>query len=251
MLKHLVIAVMSFTRIPLPHKWINFQTVDASKSMMFFPFTGAIIGGVCWLLWYLLHPILPHDLLAVIFIAVPIIMTGAYHEDGFADMCDSYGGYTRERMLEIMKDSRIGAYAGIGITLILLSKFVLLKDIKIELLPLAIMSAMVAGRFCIMLPFRFYPYVGHTKGTGYMSAFNWWTWLAALTITLILLFLVNGFTLGLFILFITQGVVLLMGVYCKRRYGGVTGDIGGAMEQVGEVVVYLLFMLMSYGTLSF
>lgn len=250
MVTSFVLALMSFTRIPVPYQWFPFHHMDVNRSMMFFPLIGALIGSICWVAWYMLHAILPLEVLVLILLMIPIIVTGAYHEDGFADVCDSYGGYTKEKRLLIMKDSRIGAFAAIGIVLLLLTKFILLKNIQSQQIPVALFCALVLGRLCAMLPFKLYPYSGRDKRTATILNVHTRTLFIAFVSGISILVFVLGVPLAFFLFFITQGLIVLSAFYFNRLYGGLTGDVGGAMEQMGEVLTYFSFMVISHGTLS-
>lgn len=91
--------------------------------------------------------ILPLKVAVLLSMIASIWITGAFHEDGFADACDGFGGgYTKERILEIMKDSRIGAFGAIGIILLLILKFLLLSEINPMMIPIAIVSGHAISR---------------------------------------------------------------------------------------------------------
>ncbi|KAJ3057779.1 hypothetical protein HDU99_007134, partial [Rhizoclosmatium hyalinum] len=117
-------AVMFFTRLSVP-RWVNHSMYWLSLGTMYFPLIGVIVGafGVFWFsLAYHLFPgstIIP----AVIYSMATIRFTGAFHEDGLADMCDGFGGgWKRESILRIMRDSANGTFAGLGLILFQLTK---------------------------------------------------------------------------------------------------------------------------------
>jgi adenosylcobinamide-GDP ribazoletransferase len=113
-------------------------------STRYFTLVGIVIGSSCAATYWLAHLILPDAIAVVISVAVGVLMTGAFHEDGWADFCDAFGGYNnRARTLEIMTDSRIGSYGAIGLVLLLLLKVVSLNSMT----PLATVAAL-----CIMHP---------------------------------------------------------------------------------------------------
>lgn len=251
---YFVLALVSFTRIPVRGSWLSSDQLSGmkpSKSMAFFPLIGALLGCICWIAWYLVKGFVPADALAFVLLVIPIILTGAYHEDGFADVFDSYGGYTRDQRLAIMKDSRVGAFGAIGITLLLLTKFILLKDTRVELMPEALIAALVLGRACAMIPFRIYPYIGQTSRNANLLAFGNATLFIALATSMGILYLFLGIKLTVLSFVVAQSVVLFSSMYFNRVFGGLTGDVGGALEQIGELSAYTFFMLLSYGSIHF
>ena len=103
-------AVMFYTRIPVP-SWVNHDADYLNKATKYFPLIGWIVGIIAVLVFvganYLFNP----SIAIIISMAASVLLTGAFHEDGFADVCDGFGGgWTKEKILMIMKDSRVGAY---------------------------------------------------------------------------------------------------------------------------------------------
>src|SRR5258708_3410401 len=116
-------AVMFLTRISVP-KNIDHSAEYLEKSPKYFPVTGWIVGGISALLFLVFSRYISTDIGVLASMIAGILTTGAFHEDGFADTCDAFGGgWTKEKILQIMKDSRIGAFGAIGLLAILSSKF--------------------------------------------------------------------------------------------------------------------------------
>ena len=121
-------AVMFLTRLPVP------RTVDHSPEYMrpaprYFPAVGWIVGGIASLFYFLFSRYISADIGILASMIATLLVTGAFHEDGFADVCDGFGGgWTKEKILLIMKDSRIGAFGAIGLIAVLSSKYLLLKE---------------------------------------------------------------------------------------------------------------------------
>ena len=114
---------MFFTRIPIPFK-IPYSNEIMNQSQKYYAAIGLLVGAFNALIYTICQFILPIDISIIISIIVSVLLTGAFHEDGFTDVCDSFGGgYGKEKILTIMKDSRIGAYGVIGVILLLLLKF--------------------------------------------------------------------------------------------------------------------------------
>jgi adenosylcobinamide-GDP ribazoletransferase len=122
-------AIMFLTRIRVP------TTIDHSPEYLqqaprYFPVVGWIVGALSALVFLVFSRYISFDIGILAAMITGILVTGAFHEDGFADVCDGFGGgWTKEKILIIMKDSRIGAYGAIGLIAILGSKFLLLREL--------------------------------------------------------------------------------------------------------------------------
>ena len=139
-LKIFFTAVQYYTRIPCP-RWVGHSQDQLNEASKYFPLMGWIVGGASAGVFYLAQFIFPVSISVLLSMAAGILLTGAFHEDGFADTCDGFGGgWTKAEVLEIMKDSRIGSYGTIGLVLILLSKF-LFTNIPNTAIPLALWVA--------------------------------------------------------------------------------------------------------------
>ncbi|WP_431217820.1 adenosylcobinamide-GDP ribazoletransferase [Puia sp. P3] len=107
-----------------------YEPVYLQQAPRYFPVIGWIVGGVSILSFLVLSRYVSTDAGILAAMITGLLVTGAFHEDGFADVCDGMGGgFSKEQVLRIMKDSRIGAYGAIGLIAILGSKFVLLKEL--------------------------------------------------------------------------------------------------------------------------
>jgi adenosylcobinamide-GDP ribazoletransferase len=119
-------ALMFYTRIPCP-KWVDHDAEYLNSATKYFPLIGWIVGTLSAITFILAQQLLPLSVAVICSIVIGVLITGAFHEDGFADVCDGFGGgWTKERILDIMKDSRVGAYGVIGMVLLLLLKYELI-----------------------------------------------------------------------------------------------------------------------------
>ena len=122
-------ALMFFTRIPIPFK-IPYSNEIMNQSQKYYAAIGLLVGLFNAVIYTICQFILPVDISIIITMIASVLLTGAFHEDGFTDVCDSFGGgYGKEKIMTIMKDSRIGAYGVIGAILLLLLKYTSLKHI--------------------------------------------------------------------------------------------------------------------------
>lgn len=240
---------MFFTRIPCP-AWTDHSEEYLQKSRKYFPLVGWIVGGMAALFFLLSALILPISISIILSMMISIWLTDAFHEDGFADVCDGFGGgWTKEQILTIMKDSRVGAYGAIGIGLLLLLKFYALFEIaqiQISLIWLTLINAHASSRWIASLLVHSHEYVQDLDKSkskpiaslrlsplemAYSSVFVWIP---------MLLFIPNWFLLiALPIAYLPK---IYLGYFFQKNIGGYTGDCLGATQQISEVVFYLAIL---------
>ncbi|MEO8599643.1 MAG: adenosylcobinamide-GDP ribazoletransferase, partial [bacterium] len=135
------IALQFFTRIPIP-RWVGFESDWLQHSVRYFPAVGWVVALLTAAVYGLSSLLWPQSVAVLLSTIAGIYLTGAFHEDGFADVCDGFGGgLTRQRVLEIMVDSRVGAYGAIGIALLLALKCVLLSSLPAASVVMALLMA--------------------------------------------------------------------------------------------------------------
>ncbi|MRW94799.1 adenosylcobinamide-GDP ribazoletransferase [Duganella sp. FT80W] len=238
-------ALQFFTRLPIP-RWVGFDPAWLNQASRYFPLVGVVVALITAAAYALAAWFLPAPVAVVVSTAAGIYVTGAFHEDGFADMCDGFGGgMTTERVLEIMKDSRIGAYGAIG-TICMLA----LKLTTLAMLPpwATIGALLVAHPLSRLMATSLIWRLDYARAEGKakplaqkMSGAEFLV--AALTV-------VPSALLVIWLRWLPQAA-LLSGVIaaaiaawwlarmCVRRIGGYTGDCLGAVQQVSEAVFYL------------
>ena len=149
-IRYFFTALMFYTRIPCP-AWTDHSEEYLNKSRKYFPLIGWIVAAICIVTFLLASQILPNYVAIVLSMIASVLATGAFHEDGFADVCDAFGGgWSKEQILTIMKDSRIGAYGGVGMMLLLALKFSLLfamASISVDYLVFGLWAAHASSRF--------------------------------------------------------------------------------------------------------
>lgn len=242
-------AIMFFTRIPIPFK-IPYSDEIMNKSQRYFPLIGYIVGGIGALNFYLFQLLFSIDIAIVLSICSTVLLTGAFHEDGFTDVCDSFGGgYGKEKIMTIMKDSRIGAYGVIGIILLLLLKFLALKEvanISVYFLIVTLINGHVTSRFHAGTMIYTHQYVRDTDQSKSKPLANkklpYQSLLFSLIITLLPYFLF-GYWIFILAFFISYIGKIYLAYYFKKHIGGYTGDCLGTVQQVCEVLFYLSTIL--------
>jgi len=238
-------ALRYFTRLPVP-SWVGHSERQLEHAARYFPLVGVIVGGVGALVNVAAAQGLPAPLAILAGMAATLLVTGAFHEDGFADAVDGFGGgRDRDRVLEIMKDSRIGSFGAIGITMMLLAKFNALEQIGamngLRALALALVAAHALSRFAsttLLFALRYVREDESAKSrelarTLPVSALG----LAAL-FGLAPCLLLHGSGLWT-ALGLTAVVTFAAAAYFVHRIGGYTGDCLGATQQAAELAFYV------------
>ncbi|WP_338869348.1 adenosylcobinamide-GDP ribazoletransferase [Spirosoma sp. SC4-14] len=247
-------ALMFYTRLPVP-KNIDHSADALNRSTMFFPLIGWIVGGIGVGIYWLGTVLFPPTYLPVLFsIIATVWVTGAFHEDGFADVCDGFGGgWTKEKILAIMKDSRLGTYGTIGLVLLLAVKFFALQSllgvetfgwaVALKYISAHSLSRLTAATVISALPYARDDLDAKAKPIAQGITASQLT-IAALFGLAPLLALVVYTTLWIYLLFlIPLALVRWRFIWFFNKWlGGYTGDCLGAVQQVTEVVVYLSFV---------
>jgi adenosylcobinamide-GDP ribazoletransferase len=239
------IALQFFTRLPIP-SWVGFEASWLQHASRYFPLVGCVLAAIAAAVYFVAALVLPAPVAAVLSTAASIYVTGAFHEDGFADTCDGLGGgLTRERVLEIMKDSRVGAYGAIGIVCILAAKLSALAMLPPRVAVGALFLAHPLSRLAAASLIWKLEYV---RGEGKAKPLAQQMTSAEFTIALSSALLPVPVLLA--IGWITPDAVLAallaallaavwLGRKLHKRLGGYTGDCLGAVQQVAEVFIYI------------
>ena len=268
-IRHYLLAVQFFTRIPVTGRlaeWVGYSPEMLRASAAHFPGIGVVIGGAAAAVFALLLLFLPDTtftplVAAALSTVATVWLTGGFHEDGLADVADGLGGsYDRERALEIMKDSRVGAFGAMALVLALLCKVALLALLgSVEVMAdaeetpafggwyvcAALWLGHVVSRTLPLVMIRLLPHVGDTATSkskpladqisagGLGIAFLWC--FSAFALASPVFDAINlTFACGL-------SVLALLGLlrFFRRRLQGFTGDCLGTTQQVCEIAFYL------------
>lgn len=232
-----VTAFQFLTRIPMPR--VTFAVDSLPRAVKFFPLVGLVVGFGAVLLQEVLPSHLGRPLVALVVIIYFVLITGCFHEDGLADCADGFGGgWNRDQILVILKDSRIGSYGAVALVLSLLARYLLLVSLPLEHFAGYVISAHVLCRWSSLPLSYFLPPAGE-PGQGAR--------IAKLTSLSSLIF-GSVFSLAIVVLalrwsavaplLVTMAAVVLSGWFYFRKIGGVTGDCFGATNQLAEIAVY-------------
>ena len=270
-LRHFLLAIQFFSRIPVTGKladWVGFSPAMLRASAAHFPGVGVVVGGLVAGFTALLLAVLPHSAFAPLVAAVlgtvlSVLVTGAFHEDGLADVADGLGGSSdRDRALVIMKDSRVGAFGVLAVVLALLAKVALLAligSVSPRWMVLGLFAAHVVSRTWPLLLIRLMAHVGDAAGSkskpladqisvAGLLVGGWWCFGA---LALVAAAQAATFS-GAFAVPTLAGLrplmagvlasalaLVYMGRLLWRRLQGFTGDGLGATQQVCEIAFYL------------
>jgi adenosylcobinamide-GDP ribazoletransferase len=268
--RHYLLSLQFFTRIPITGRladWVGFSPALLRASAGHFPGVGVLVGALVAAFTALLLMLLPATgsaplVAAALGTALGVLITGAFHEDGLADVADGLGGsHDRQRALKIMKDSRVGAFGAIAVVLILLCKVSLLGllgDVSAPLMVVALFVAHVVSRTWPLLTIRLLAHVGDVAGSkskpladqislgALATGFSWLSLTMAIAvygqiatdliaIDVDMQSLLMAFANAVLASLVAWGV---MTRWFWRRLQGFTGDCLGATQQVCELAFY-------------
>lgn len=224
-------ALSFLTRIPVPR---GSHPGGWSRSVRYYPVVGLVIGGVLAGFDLAVASWFPAGVRGVLLLGLWVWLTGGLHLDGWMDVADGFGSYrSRERTLEIMKDSRVGAMGVIAAILLLLLKASVLASTP-DPLWIPLLMAPMFGRWALLLAIRFFPYLTQDGiGKGLREGLTLISLAGATLLTLLVAVGIAGFQ-GLWFFVIPLVWVLLWARLAWKRLGGWTGDLYGALVEATE-----------------
>nr|WP_232771075.1 adenosylcobinamide-GDP ribazoletransferase [Colwellia sp. 75C3] len=238
------LALSFFTRLPVP-KTMHYSESLLNKANRYFSLVGLVTGLLLALSYVIFSEFLPANISVLLMMAISLLLTGAFHEDGLADMADGIGGgYTVEKRLLIMKDSRIGTYGAVTLVVALLLKFSLLVELAEQdsnYLLLAIilaecLSRAIAGSLISSLPYVTDIEQSKSKPLAQAQSSSELSLLLLIGIAP-LAFYSSEIIFSLFIILLAFR--WLFKRWLMARIGGFTGDCLGAAQQICELLIYL------------
>lgn len=234
-------AIRFFTRIPVSNR-VPHSAEGLNHSARYFPLVGVLVGAGSALVFGLAAMLWPVPVAVLLAMAASIYLTGAFHEDGLSDMADGIGGgWDKARILEIMKDSRVGSYGVVALVLALLGKFLLLSSLPQMVIPLALISGHALSRLCSTALLVGMDYVREDASSKSKPLATRLSPLGLAYAGLLVL------PVGVLVPWPALLVGLLGAVLAtlwlarllQRWLGGYTGDCLGATQQVSELGFYL------------
>lgn len=240
-------AVTFLTRIPAP-QWVRFEPIYLQHAARYYSWVGLLLGVFHAGLYGVLIQFWPPMLAVLLSGAVLVWLTGAFHEDGFADFCDGFGGgWQPEQVLTIMKDSRIGSYGSVGLLLLLGIKWAALSHMPPALAMVALMTGHCWSRWLTASYLLDMRYVRDAEGdlSKPLATTLSWRGLMVGALPVLALLLLLSSTQWLVLLPILLVLRWRFKKYLERRIGGYTGDCLGASQQLAEGTIYLVLAALS------
>jgi adenosylcobinamide-GDP ribazoletransferase len=206
-----------------------------------FPIAGLVIGFAASLVyWLAIRVNVAPQPAAALAVAATMLLTGAMHEDGLADTADALGGATREKRLDIMRDSRIGSFGALALIISALLRWSTIADIaEPRYVALALIAAHVAARAGLPAFMHLVPTAradGLSSGAGRPPSPSV---IAALLLGALWLLFSFGLTGSVIAVLLLACTGFLLARIATRQFGGQTGDVLGAMEQIAEAAILL------------
>ncbi|NLD49516.1 MAG: adenosylcobinamide-GDP ribazoletransferase, partial [Clostridiaceae bacterium] len=240
LIKRLILMIQFLTIIPLPAKF-DAREEDYGKGLAFAPFAGLILGGIMMLLYSLLEAFFPDTVLGVIILVIYIVLTGGLHFDGLGDTFDGlFSNRSKEKMLEIMRDSRVGTNAVLAIISVFALDTVLLASIDTDWIKSALILMPVAGRMGSLLGAGISVYARNNGlGKSFIDYCGIKEIIIGAVIHLTVFYLVLGY-IGLITGILTILSAFLTVRLLTAKLGGATGDILGAVCELNQTAFLVL-----------
>ena len=219
---------------------------DLAAARTWFPLVGLLLGAMLAGADLLMNGPFPLLLASALLTVALALMTRALHLDGFMDACDAlFGGFERERRLEILRDPHVGAFAVVGVISLLLIKFAAIAALPQMNRTAILILFPCLSRWGMLLVMELFPYV-RSKGLGTMffGTRGKWPMIVGLGITLSAAIVLAGIP-GVVLFAIASCIAWAVGSWAARLLGGLTGDIYGAVNEVLEASVLILAAVLS------
>ena len=236
-MKSLRLAISFLTIFPLTPGGV----AQMGPARAYFPIVGLLLGGVLAGLDLAAGESLPAPVVGALLVVALLVLTRAIHTEGFLDSCDGlFGGYSREKRLDILRDTHVGAFAVIGCAALLLLKWTLLTGISGDIRVGLLIVFPCLSRFGMLTAMAAFTYVREEGlGTSFQAGTNRLQIAFGLATAAVAAGVLLGIA-GLVLLGAVIGVSLGLGRWISGMLGGMTGDTYGAVNELAEVTVLLL-----------
>ncbi len=249
-IKKFLCAIQFLTIIKL--KSIEWDEKFTAKSVAYFPAVGILIGCILAITYFILSPVFPNTITAVMLIVIEIIFIRGLHLDGFIDTVDGlFGGMNKEERLRIMKDTHPGSFGIIAVVLLILLKFTLIFEIlnlnqdKVSIAILILMPTL--GRYAMLIPMAIQPYA-RNNGTAHWTKFVKFREILTASLFMISPVILISVFLNLKIFLLIALIIallifsLMLSKYIASKIGGMTGDTYGALTEISEIFVLIVLL---------
>ena len=240
-MKACILMIQFFTRIPI-YTQLTVKIEDFPRSICYLPIVGLLLGLLNVIFFALAYQLFAQNVAITLVLISNVCLTGAFHLDGLADTCDGiFSGRSRERILEIMHDSRIGTNGAVAVGLDFILRFACLSSLDLHQTILALLSAPILSRS--LNPILMRAKYAREEGLGnlFIGKIKTINLYQSLFLGGFFILVMNGILCGSILYFASLGFALCYKWYIVRLLGGMTGDTLGAGNELGEILVMLLF----------
>lgn len=241
MMKAYILMIQFFTRIPI-YTQLEVKKEDFPRSVCCLPLVGLLLGSLNALLFVAAYHLFAQNVAVVLVLISNVCLTGAFHLDGLADTFDGiFSGRSRERILEIMHDSRIGTNGAAAVVLDFLLRYMCLSSLDMQQTILALLSAPILSR--ALNPILMRAKYARQEGLGnlFIGKIEAENLYMTLLFGAVLVLSINGMICGSVLYLGSLCFVLCYKWYILRILGGMTGDTVGGGNELGEIIALLLF----------
>ncbi|CDF57278.1 adenosylcobinamide-GDP ribazoletransferase [Thermobrachium celere] len=242
MIKSLILTLQFLTRLPIPVS-TEVDKKTLARGTFFYPYIGVLIGSLSYISYYLLYRV--DNQIAALFIVLSIIaITGGFHLDGLSDTCDGFfSSRSRERIIEIMKDSRVGVFGVIAVVFDILIKFIVLSKISYKYMFFTLIFSLAFARLTAAFMFTFGK-SAKKEGLGAQITQNRSEFYYILSVSsfMPIAFWFLGYV-SLYIFFIDLAFAILLMLKSYNTIDGLTGDIYGACIEICEIIGFFIMFL--------
>lgn len=238
-----LLMVQFLTRLPvkrsLPCEAKNFR--DGAAML---PLVGLLVGGIQWIVYYGCMRLFPVEVTTVLTLAVGVLIMGCLHQDGFGDIFDGFFSFKgdKDKIIEIMKDSRIGTFASVALMFDILARYAAINFIILKGWHFVIIIAPVISRCTLVFLFL----IGKNakkNGTGnlFIGNVSIWHFIISFIVTIALSIVFIGVESTIIVIPVAFIVTLLFLKLCNSKIGGITGDCLGANNEFVELAILIAF----------
>jgi adenosylcobinamide-GDP ribazoletransferase len=238
-------AVQFLTRIPCPNS--EFRSEYMVNSLVYYPVVGLILGTILTVAHLGFKVLFPESITAALTTTLYVILTGGLHLDGLIDTVDGlFSNRPKSQVMEIMKDSRVGALGVIAAIIVFIIKYSIFQNLGQNIPLTGLIIVLIANRWGLILLITFFPYV-RKEGLGkfFQTKSNKMFFLVSTLIALILVILIEWY-IGLLSMGITALFAWLYGKKVTATLGGMTGDTYGAFIELSEIIIFLILTLILF-----
>ena len=239
-LKRFILMIQFLTTLPIRAK-LNVTAEDFGKGLVFAPVVGLLIGGILAGAWYVAGILFPGQVTAVLIVILYIILTGGLHLDGLGDTFDGlFSNRSRERMLEIMRDSRVGTNAVLAVIAVLLLNTALLASFNKDDILKIILLMPVAGRIGSLVGSGVSNYARSGEGLGksFIECCGGKEIFTGMLLYIVIFYLSAGIP-GLILSIAPPIFAYILIKLFSRKIGGATGDLLGAVCELNQTIFLL------------